>query len=1183
MSRTSLTGAVLLSILLASGARAATWNWDQNADRIDDHIQAVETTGLAAAFEDGELDGRAIIQLDVVNGTPLYGVYVRYDRRPTESDEAALAALGFDRTKRYLYIDYIRARGSYTQILQALQLPGVDRVEGQHLMYPVNDNGTKTMGAAASDFARFPTATGELGLTGRGVVIAILDSGVNDAPDALTGYPGHESLIGKFVGGGNFSNPDPMLNTPLTGSENPVDRSEGTPHGSHVAGSAMGSGGPTGMIPGGPYGFYRGVAPDVRLVDCKVLTDAGVGGGSPDAIEWCIYHKDWDWGLAGADSVYRGIQVINASIGGLSESDGTDANSAAFNAAVRAGIVACVSSGNDGELGYISSPGAADLVLTIGAANDANTLSGGDDEVTDFSNEGPRDADGDSDRVDEMKPALCPTGAGVTSVLGALTTTGDQYVTINGTSMSSPMAAGLCALVVQACPGITPAEVKRIVQDTADHRKDGGKQAPGASPDLQAIDPNYHPSWGWGYPNAYAAGLEALYPNRTQVVREWAEVVVGGIDVRWTTQREVNCAGFDVLRADPIYGDRGPFRVVTASLVPAVGDPIIHRDDNRHDYVYEDRDSTLVPGETYWYRVRWRDALGIPHDEPAFPVVYDPPVPVATISWSITHNTLDNDLLVYLGCGDDASEPFRTARYFLPAPGSGAADSIVTVPGTAELGTQRHFWHLTLTDRDFGAAQFLPPSAQNPWFLWVNEAGFVNRAGRVESFSITFHGPGGDQTFTAANPPTPTVETQTTIFWIPLDPVTTLDHPPVLDPVGDREAVEGRTLAFTISGSDPDGDAITWSATELPPGATFTPATRTFSWSPTYAAVNATTTFHATFRASNLGGFDEERIAVRLHDVDPNGNLPPWWEPANDRSVIRGETISFQVAAVDAEGDPLTYTAAGLPLNAVFDANSRTFTWTPGQNTQGAYPITFRVNDGVHPDVADEVVITVKTPLPPLLGSCTNQHFVYSGQVGIGSSDLGTADYDTVHFTLGVPAVRLVASVEWTGGPDIDVVLYDANGNSVQGAASLANPETMLVDNLPAGDYYFVIEGFTVAVPADWTLEMDQCLSVGTAGVDPAPLPPAFRLSQNFPNPVTHQGTRIRFATGERTHVRLTIFDVQGRRVRALLDEEMPAGEHELAWDGADERGRAVAAGVYFYRMEVPEKFVETRRLLRLK
>ncbi len=1270
-----ITGTLLL--LAAAAAQAApSWIWDTDGNGVDDRIEAVETQGLIAAHVNGDLSGR--LRFDVVQNltTFTYGIYVKYAWAPGAAEEQALTGLGLP-VHRYRYIPYIRSRATFAQIQQILGQPGVLRVESIPIMYATNDNGTQSMQAAPSENGPFPTVSEDLGITGRGVVVGILDTGVNDEPDSLTGFPGHESLKGKFLGGGEFWSGQPELNTPITGSKNPVDRSPDLSHGTHVAGSAIGTGGPTGVVTDGHYGFYRGVAPDARLVDCKVLSDGGTGFGTADGLEWCIYHKNDDWGLTGADSVYRGIQVLNMSLGGTDASDGTDASSAAVNAAVKAGLTVVVASGNDGETNYIAAPAAADLAITAGAVTDFNTHDRGDDIVADYSNEGPRTDDGDTDHTDEMKPDVCSPGSGITSAEGVLTADGHSYVTVNGTSMACPMTAGVAALIVNACPGIAPRDVKRILRDTAGHRTTGGKQ-PASAVDPFGIDPNYHPSWGWGNTNAYAATMEARFPHRTQVVRESGEAVVGGVDVHWTTQREVDLMGFNVLRADPLYGRPGPFQAVNPSLIEPAGAPEIHGAGNRTAYTFQDRDPGLVPGETYRYRVQWRDLLGRLHDEPAFDVVYDPPTPLAKIQWSITHNYIENDLLIYVGAGTDASDPTRTARFFFPAGGSTSADSMQVLPGQAFLGTEQYFFSRVLTDRDFGAAQVLPPGPDNPWFLSVTEAGYVNTSGRINDFRITVYRPQGDTTYTPpVQLPLETVENVTHVIWIPSDPALNLvNHAPALDPIGDREAQEGAEVAFTVSGSDPDGDPLTFAADGLPAGASFDAGTRAFSWTPGYDAVTTTTSFPVTFRvADDAGAADSETVAIRVHDVDPNQDLPPYWDPVADQSVVGGNTLSFKVRATDPENGTLAYSASGLPAGAAFDGSTRTFTWPTTPGDVGDYSVDLAVTDGSHAPVTEPVQITVKGAIPPLLGACESETSFYTGTSDIGSADAGAADRDTVMLAFGVPLVRMTGNLSWTGAPvvDLDIAVYDMDGNSVGGAGSLSSPETFIIDNLAAGQYRAVVTGYTVPVPTDWTLQIDACrtgatpvtlshfnahpgegtvtlewatssevnhagfrvyrsahsadgfaaisdgLVTGADGVyqftDPDPLsveggvayyelgavardgsedrlgpwtvdlaavrPAAFTLAQNAPNPfAAAAGTAIKFRLPVASEARLEVFDVRGALVRTLADGRFEAGEHAVTWDASDFGGRPVARGVYFYRLAVPGRYVETRRMV---
>jgi hypothetical protein len=77
---------------------------------------------------------------------------------------------------------------------------------------------------------------------------------------------------------------------------------------------------------------------------------------------------------------------------------------------------------------------------------------------------------------------------------------------------------------------------------------------------------------------------------------------------------------------------------------------------------------------------------------------------------------------------------------------------------------------------------------------------------------------------------------------------TTVNRAPVLTAIGSKSVNEGSLLQFTISGSDADGDTLTYSAVNLPAGATFNASTRTFSWTPTYiqAGVYNTVTFRVT-------------------------------------------------------------------------------------------------------------------------------------------------------------------------------------------------------------------------------------------------------------------------------------------------------------------------------------------------
>lgn len=125
------------------------------------------------------------------------------------------------------------------------------------------------------------------------------------------------------------------------------------------------------------------------------------------------------------------------------------------------------------------------------------------------------------------------------------------------------------------------------------------------------------------------------------------------------------------------------------------------------------------------------------------------------------------------------------------------------------------------------------------------------------------------------------------------------NDPPVLDPVGDRSVNEGELLEFTVSASDPDGDPLTYLASNLPSGATFDPQTRTFSWRPNYAQGGIYTGVHLEVTDGALTASEEIVITVNkpFEDWDPNADgvvnaldltvVGQHWDESGDAGWIR--------------------------------------------------------------------------------------------------------------------------------------------------------------------------------------------------------------------------------------------------------------------------------------------------------
>ncbi len=262
------------------------------------------------------------------------------------------------------------------------------------------------------------------GLTGKGIVIAVVDTGIDPHPD-LT------KPTSRIVGWHDLVN----------GRSKPYD-DEG--HGTHVAG----------IIAGNGYqenGKYTGIAPEALLVGVKVLDKMGSGPISRviAGIQWVVDNKE----------KYR-IKAINLSLGAPPEQGyRTDPASKAVNAAWKAGLLVCAAAGNSGPGRWtITTPGISPLIITVGSIDDQGTVPRTDDAISDFSSRGPT--------IDFLtKPDLVAPGARITSLKP-----GGGYIESSGTSMATPVVTGAAALLWQKDPDLTPDQIKKLLMATAEDR-----------------------------------------------------------------------------------------------------------------------------------------------------------------------------------------------------------------------------------------------------------------------------------------------------------------------------------------------------------------------------------------------------------------------------------------------------------------------------------------------------------------------------------------------------------------------------------------------------------------------------------------------------------------------------------------------------------------------------------------
>ena len=114
------------------------------------------------------------------------------------------------------------------------------------------------------------------------------------------------------------------------------------------------------------------------------------------------------------------------------------------------------------------------------------------------------------------------------------------------------------------------------------------------------------------------------------------------------------------------------------------------------------------------------------------------------------------------------------------------------------------------------------------------------------------------------------------------------------------------------------------------------------------------------------------------------------------------------------------------------------------------------------------------------------------------------------------------------------------------------------------------------------TSEFSECFQIVTSVEEQDLLPTAFALSQNYPNPF-NPATQIKYDLPGASNVRLTIYNFLGQSVRTLVDAEQTAGFYSVGWDGRDDSGVKMPSGVYIYRLEAGQQFVQIRKMILLK
>ena len=366
---------------------------------------------------------------DWVDESDTISVIVDFDHQPTETDQDMLEReVNFQTQYRYHLLDSIAGRVGVDDIVELSELPGVVMVELDGILtIQMND---------VNDIHGIPMIWEDTGYTGKGSVVSIIDTGIDSEHVGLDDLDDDNSTNDSKV----IAFYDPVNNPDKTnGTEIKAYDDQG--HGTHCAGITAGTGAPT-------Y-EHVGVAPEAQLVGVKVLDEGGSGSFATvmAGMEWTV-DKRHEFNIRAASMSLGGFGLIE-----WTSSEEESVNRMA-NEMVRSGVALFIAAGNNGVTAQIGTPGSSEDAITVGALDKDTTIAV-------YSSQGPTEEG-------RVKPNIAFVGS---SVNAPEANSGDGYVAYSGTSMATPGAAGLAALMYQANPDLSPFDVRNIMQETATYRQ----------------------------------------------------------------------------------------------------------------------------------------------------------------------------------------------------------------------------------------------------------------------------------------------------------------------------------------------------------------------------------------------------------------------------------------------------------------------------------------------------------------------------------------------------------------------------------------------------------------------------------------------------------------------------------------------------------------------------------------
>ncbi len=1021
----------------------------------------------------------------------------------------------------------------------------------------------------------------DYGATGEGVVVAVLDTGIDYTHPALgegfgTGF--------KVIGGYDFVGHD----------DDPMDEND---HGTHVAG-----------IIAAQSDSLIGVAPDASLMAVRVLDRHGFGSTTCilQGIEYCADPN-------GDNDFTDHVDIVNASLGS-SSGNLYDAVSIALDNAAALGVTFCVAAGNNYEFMTIDSPACAAGAIAVGAT----TL---EDGLCSFSSEGPNDVNY------AIKPDLCAPGYEITSsVIGG----GTEIK--SGTSMAAPHVSGVSALIKQLHPDWNPEKIRSaMVNNAVELDLDIMQQGGGRIDAMTAVNPEilFEPAvLNFGPDTTSVNGSDrtvATFSKRLQVTNVSdeprtldfsAESPIDAITLHFSPQsltlspnesQEIlvqldvdnGMLGIDELDVFTEWVTAGsddrywklPWTITKLTTTRIhfyrqVSNFFLFNDDNyykRNDfteldlYTYE---LQSIAGDGYTLFLRVSDGenkfLCVPDIvlEGSFSTIDMSEEPDFN-SFTVNSFTPTGDLI------EDYGEHFYYLNIFFP--------------------DNRNFGFLNFDVHQFEIMD-MPEDVQ----IVVGSSHWDEQ----ENFHVTLFDTlyGIDQDITIENDPNAFVESPLEMSYFGWDHFQINPMPQAWTSLG-----SGYYLGISFPDTYYDNRG-TWNS-------------RIFMQGDYSVERGSTLGFFIRWLSGDDYAFGSPP-SLRLQDdriaFSSNG-FPSGLEPGfpigetlfvghypflvNIPTCVMSGEIDIDYSITDAVGTDFTYRESHLPFTLRDQSGNDISTgWIGDDNviapSVGSFELEMNFNDYSFDGEQGNTRIRYRFDTnqvqksPPVLNRLL---FTDDNGTPLGSIDAGETVFlrfaltdgeydDEYHYYDPVSddnvslSLRVHGDTEWLEFPfeftdEIDHINYWVSGRAYSADISeLVVSDSCLIDlRIEAADAAGNSVTYT-AEPAFGAGDHVTAIGSDTFSED---VPAIDRLLGNYPNPFNPE-TNIRFSLAQERRVTIDIYNIKGQRVKRLLDDVLSSGAHKITWQGKDRYDQPVSSGVYFIRMRT-DGIDQVRKALLLK